>query len=62
MLPTLGRPEKVAEAVAFLGSDATRFITGVSLPVEGLLAKGAIPQRLFTEYLTAPPTNATASG
>lgn len=35
LLPTIGDPEDVAEAVAFLVSDAARFITAQVLPVDG---------------------------
>ncbi len=31
----IGRPEEVAETVAFLVSDASSFITGALLPVDG---------------------------
>jgi NAD(P)-dependent dehydrogenase (short-subunit alcohol dehydrogenase family) len=34
-LARLGTPEEIADAVVFLASDAARFITGVSLPVDG---------------------------
>jgi 3-oxoacyl-[acyl-carrier protein] reductase len=34
-LGTIGRPEDVAEAVAFLASDAARYITGQTLNVDG---------------------------
>lgn len=34
-LKRYGRPEEVAYAIAFLLSDASSFITGISLPIEG---------------------------
>jgi NAD(P)-dependent dehydrogenase (short-subunit alcohol dehydrogenase family) len=34
-LGRLGEPADMADAVAFLASDAARFITGVGLPVDG---------------------------
>jgi len=34
-LKRIGQPEDVAEVVAFLASDATRWITGASIPVDG---------------------------
>lgn len=34
-LGRLGRPEEIAAAAAFLGSDEASFITGVTLPVDG---------------------------
>jgi 3-oxoacyl-[acyl-carrier protein] reductase len=37
-LGAIGRPEDVAEAVAFLASDAARYITGQTLNVDGGLA------------------------
>ena len=35
LLPRLGRPEDIANTVAFLASDHAAFITGVSIPVDG---------------------------
>ncbi len=34
-LKRLGKPEDVADVVAFLASDAARWITGASIPVDG---------------------------
>lgn len=34
-IPRLGRPVEIGEAVAWLGSEASSFVTGVDLPVDG---------------------------
>jgi 3-oxoacyl-[acyl-carrier protein] reductase len=34
-LKRIGKPEDVADVVAFLGSDGARWITGASIPVDG---------------------------
>jgi 3-oxoacyl-[acyl-carrier protein] reductase len=34
-LKRLGEPEDIAEAIYYLGSDASAFVTGINLPVEG---------------------------
>jgi NAD(P)-dependent dehydrogenase (short-subunit alcohol dehydrogenase family) len=39
----LGDPAEVADAVIWLGSDQTRFITGVTLPIDGGLLAGMTP-------------------
>ena len=35
LLPQLGTPENIADAVAFLASDDASFITGATIPVDG---------------------------
>jgi NAD(P)-dependent dehydrogenase (short-subunit alcohol dehydrogenase family) len=42
-LRRVGAPEHIAEAVAFLASDAASHITGVVLPVDGGLTTGILP-------------------
>ena len=39
----LGQPDEVADAVTWLGSDQARFITGVTLPIDGGLLAGMPP-------------------
>lgn len=41
-LKRIGKPEEIADAVAFLASDNATFITGVSLPVDGGKLKGTL--------------------
>jgi NAD(P)-dependent dehydrogenase (short-subunit alcohol dehydrogenase family) len=38
----VGRPEELVGAVAFLASDAARFVTGIDLPVDGGFLAGGI--------------------
>ena len=39
-LGRIGKPEELAQAVAFLASDRASYITGVTLPVDGGYIKG----------------------
>ena len=41
-LGRVGRPEEVADAIAFLSSDQASWITGVTLPVDGGLLTGQV--------------------
>jgi NAD(P)-dependent dehydrogenase (short-subunit alcohol dehydrogenase family) len=34
-LTRIGKPEDITEVIAFLASDAARWITGASIPVDG---------------------------
>ena len=34
-LKRIGKPEDIADVVAFMASDAARWITGASIPVDG---------------------------
>lgn len=52
--PDLGRPEDVAEVIAFLAGDASRFVTGEEITVDGgLLAAGP---RIHAAYGGEPRT------
>jgi meso-butanediol dehydrogenase / (S,S)-butanediol dehydrogenase / diacetyl reductase len=47
-----GLPEDIAAAVTFLASDEAKFITGVSLPVDGgLLAKAPMVRSAFEDWM-----------
>jgi NAD(P)-dependent dehydrogenase (short-subunit alcohol dehydrogenase family) len=50
----LGQPEDIAEAVAFLVSDRSRFITGQVISADGGLA-AHVPTTVQVAKLFAPP-------
>jgi NAD(P)-dependent dehydrogenase (short-subunit alcohol dehydrogenase family) len=52
--PQLGKPEDIAEAVAFLASDAARHITGEVLVVDGGLASHVPGLAGFRRFLAQP--------
>lgn len=63
MLPSVGSPDDIAAAVAFLASDEARFITGVALPVDGgVMAKGPMPQAAFNEWMDELGSNISRAG
>jgi hypothetical protein len=46
----VGRSEEIAEAVLWLGSDKSSFVTGVTLPIDGGQSAGVKP-----EWMLRPP-------
>lgn len=57
----LGRAEEVAAAVVWLCSDASSYITGVTLPIDGSQSAGVKPQRMYRagEPMAAPDRSAS---
>ena len=45
----VGTAEEVANAVLWLGSDASSFVTGVTLPIDGGQSAGVKPERMFRQ-------------
>jgi NAD(P)-dependent dehydrogenase (short-subunit alcohol dehydrogenase family) len=54
----VGASEEVANAVLWLGSDKSSFVTGVTLPIDGGQSAGAKPERMYRQPLE--PAHATA--
>ncbi len=62
-IPRAGQPEDIANAALFLASDASRFVTGVNLTVDGGLTLGAIDGGVTGAIEGAPPVrNSTFRG
>jgi NAD(P)-dependent dehydrogenase (short-subunit alcohol dehydrogenase family) len=49
----VGRSEEIAEAVLWLGSDKSSFVTGVTLPIDGGQSAGVKPEWMFRPPETA---------
>jgi NAD(P)-dependent dehydrogenase (short-subunit alcohol dehydrogenase family) len=63
ILPTIGEPDDIASAVAFLASDEAKFITGTTLAVEGgAIAKGGFPADLFVKYIAGLKQSQASTG
>jgi NAD(P)-dependent dehydrogenase (short-subunit alcohol dehydrogenase family) len=45
----VGRSEEIADAVLWLASDQSSFVTGVILPIDGGQSAGAKPERMFRQ-------------
>jgi NAD(P)-dependent dehydrogenase (short-subunit alcohol dehydrogenase family) len=60
-LPIAGQPEDIAQAALFLASDASRFVTGHTLVVDGGATAGAIAGAPRAGE-TRPPAQRTFAG
>jgi NAD(P)-dependent dehydrogenase (short-subunit alcohol dehydrogenase family) len=54
----VGTTEEVAEAVLWLASDNSSFVTGATLPIDGGQAAGAKPERMYQRPADATPSEA----
>jgi NAD(P)-dependent dehydrogenase (short-subunit alcohol dehydrogenase family) len=45
----VGRSEEIADAVLWLASDQSSFVTGVTLPIDGGQSAGVKPERMFRQ-------------
>ncbi len=57
-----GLPEEVADVAVFLASDASRFVTGVTLPVDGGVLSYVGPARSLSQPQAGPPDKSEPLG
>ena len=46
-IPRVGQPDEIAEAFLYLASDAARYVTGITIPVDGGLSLGTVEPLKF---------------
>lgn len=46
-IPRIGTPEEIAEAFLYLASDAARYVTGITIPVDGGISLGQVQPLRF---------------
>ena len=57
LTPELGRPRQIADAVAFLASDESSFITGATIPVDGGFTSHSPAMVALKEYFERQGSN-----
>ena len=57
LTPELGRPRQIADAVAFLASDESSFITGATIPVDGGFTSHSPAMVALKEYFVRQGSN-----